>query len=86
MPNDSPDRDALQGFRFDRRDSLSPTDLEDYRWAMDEIRNLRVVLESSATETFLSDKTRCNRKCERLKPQLPYSAYAREMIAYANDE
>jgi hypothetical protein len=36
--------------------TLSPTDLEDYRWAMDEIRNLRVVLESSATETFASDK------------------------------
>jgi hypothetical protein len=36
--------------------TLSPTDLEDYRWAMDEIRNLRAVLESPATETFLSDK------------------------------
>jgi hypothetical protein len=36
--------------------TLSPTDLENYRWAMDEIRNLRLVLESSATETFGSDK------------------------------
>jgi hypothetical protein len=36
--------------------TLNPSALEDYHWAMDEIRNLRVVLESSATETFASDK------------------------------
>jgi hypothetical protein len=41
--------------------TLNPSALEDYRWAMDEIRNLRVVLESSATEPSLRIKTRCSR-------------------------
>src|SRR5258708_3522856 len=58
---------------------LRPTDLEDYRWAMDEIRNLRAVLESPATESFLSDKNALKPKCEWLKPQLPvFDARARD--------